>query len=248
MSAPAADTVNAPLPGDATLPVRPIAPISCAVQGAGRAGVVVTPMLSTDAVVSMPVSWLVTATPTLALPPRTTDVVPIGVHDVPSDDTSPENVDPLRASRSHTGSVREAPARNVVDAPEAGRAMNSMPPSGRTSRMRCADPGSTVSRHMIPAFANTFVFRSDATRTTICPFPAAGVLVYVNESAEPQMSAPAACTVIALPLTDAVPPSPTTPTSRVVQGIDVLGGEPAVTVTLVKVAVVVVDVVWLVTA
>src|SRR5215471_10025541 len=129
MSAPAADTVNAPLPDDVTLPARPTPPTSCAVHGGGSAeDVFVTATLSNVAVVNMPLLWLVTATPTVALLPRTRDVMPIRVHDVPSPDRSPAKVDPLRVSRNHTGQVWMPPATNVVDAPATGRVMNSISP------------------------------------------------------------------------------------------------------------------------
>src|SRR5436190_20284495 len=124
MSAPAAVIVNAPLPVATTLPARPTAPMSWAIHGGGReTGDSITVTLSNAAVVNAAVLWLVTAMPTSAAFPRESDAVPTGVHDVPSDETSPENVDPLRVRRSHAGGVRTPLAMTVVGAPAADRVM-----------------------------------------------------------------------------------------------------------------------------
>src|SRR6185369_7779659 len=85
------------------------------------------------------------------------DVAPTVVHVDPSCEISPVTVSPLRESRSQRGNDAVAPARYFVSAPVELRVMNSMLPSGRTSRITRAADGSIDSRSINPAFANGFV-------------------------------------------------------------------------------------------
>src|SRR5580765_7410404 len=102
----------------------PPAPVAGAgVAGAAGGTAIATP--SNIAVLSCATSWLVTASPTSALPAIATLVLPTGVHVVPFDDVQPETPEPLRASFSHAGAAAVPPARYAVAAPEAGRDMNS---------------------------------------------------------------------------------------------------------------------------
>jgi hypothetical protein len=58
---------------------------------------------------------------------------------------------PLRTNFSHTGKLAVAPARKVLGAPAVGRVMNSMPPSGLTSRTTSAAPDDlAVAPHWLP--------------------------------------------------------------------------------------------------
>jgi hypothetical protein len=58
---------------------------------------------------------------------------------------------PLRTNFSHTGKLAVAPARKVLGAPAVGRVMNSMPPSGLTSRITSAAPDDlAVAPHWLP--------------------------------------------------------------------------------------------------
>src|SRR4051794_3126209 len=111
--------------------------------GGGGGGVVVvvlpavTLTLSNVDVSSCDVSWLVTIRPASALAVIDVEVLPTPVHVVPSLDTEPVTVAPLRDSFSHAGIGCDPPAMNVVVPPDAERVMNSMLPSGRTSRITC---------------------------------------------------------------------------------------------------------------
>jgi hypothetical protein len=66
-------------------------------------------MLSKVAVVSAEVVWLVTANPAFAVAAIATVTLPTGVHVVPSAETDPVNVDPLRVSFSQVGMAAVAP-------------------------------------------------------------------------------------------------------------------------------------------
>src|ERR1700730_14985705 len=52
----------------------------------------------------------------------------------------------------------EAPAMNDIDPPVSCLTMNSMPPSGFTSRIAVAASSSGPARNITPALANVFVF------------------------------------------------------------------------------------------
>src|SRR5215510_16526460 len=108
-------------------------------------------------------SWLVTTTP---LNPRPNGVDPTVVHDTPSEDMRPTTLPADSDSRSQTGSVAVAPAINVVSPPDALLVMNSMPPSGLTSRITCGDEASSPCRTMTPAFANGWPAEKLSTRAT----------------------------------------------------------------------------------
>src|SRR5437764_14792034 len=106
---------------------------------------------------------------------------------------------------------------NVVSAPVAGLDMNSRSPVGRTSRITCADDGSSESRSITPTFANGFVFRRLLTRRNTSPLPTSGAYMYPKLSAVPQMSPPAAwISNWVLPRNVALPATPTMPTSEYV--------------------------------
>src|SRR5512140_163307 len=117
--------------------------MSSLVHGAGSAlfETDVTGRLSNVDVVSCDVSWLVTASPApiiVVVEKTGTEVLPIGDHVDPSDETAASTCCPVRVSRSHTGAGADRPAMNVVLAPWLVRAMNSISPVGRTSRITFA--------------------------------------------------------------------------------------------------------------
>src|SRR5689334_20853936 len=98
MSAPDPATVNVPFayeddPGAATEPT------SCAVHGAGRplAGVV-TETLSNVDVDKVPLTWLVTASPTVTLAFIDREKLSMSIQLLPSADTYPLIVEPVRPS------------------------------------------------------------------------------------------------------------------------------------------------------
>src|SRR5262252_936346 len=117
---------------------------------------------------------------------------------------------------------------NVVEPPVAVRVMNSTSPVGRTSRMTWAEPGSSESRIITPAFANVFVGVVLVTRATISacvsgysskrvPESLNAWLTNWNASLVPQMSAPAPRTVNTPAAYDALPARPVAPTSWLAQ-------------------------------
>jgi hypothetical protein len=130
--------------------------------------------LSKVDVLSVEISWLVTARPTNALDAIEIVAAPTVVHVLPSADMNPVTVPPLRVSFSHCGDAWLPPPMYVVAPPVADRVMNSRLPFGRASRMTCADPDAVVSRSMTPALANVLVFCRPVTRATICPSPLSG--------------------------------------------------------------------------
>src|SRR6266436_6133995 len=74
-------------------------------------------------------SWLVTARPKLVSSNAEGNVEePTGVQSRPSEEMVPVTVSPVRARRSHTGTLCVAPPRYVMDPPLLVRAMNSMSP------------------------------------------------------------------------------------------------------------------------
>src|SRR5438093_4142235 len=98
--------------------------------GGGGAPAVVTVTLSNVDVLSVDVSWLVTARPMFALAPIDVGVLPTVVHVEPFADTEPVTVPPLRASLSHCGDPWLPPAMKLVAPPVDERVMNSRLPSG----------------------------------------------------------------------------------------------------------------------
>src|SRR5207248_2472040 len=123
--------------------------------------------LSTTAVVSDVVTWLVTAMPARGLEDPAIDVVPTVVHVLPSVETALVTTPPARESRSQPGKPTVVPPRYVVAPFTAERCMNSTLPSGLISRMTCGEPADVVSRSMTPALAYGLVFCRLVTRATI---------------------------------------------------------------------------------
>src|SRR5207244_1054292 len=100
--------------------------------GGGGCGLVeATLTLSNVDVFDTVVSWLVTTEPMFTLVGIAVDTLPTAVHVLPSLDTDPVMVDPVRASFNQTGNACDPPARNVVAPPSVDRVMNSRLPSGR---------------------------------------------------------------------------------------------------------------------
>ena len=167
------------------------------------------------------------------------EVLPTAVHVVPSPDTEPITVPALRESFSQAGKVCDPPAMNAVEPPDEERVMNSMLPSGRTSRITCGESAAVVCRSMTPAFAYGFTFCSAVTRAISWPSPLSGCEAYWNASAVPQISPPAPRTLKVEPDRAEPPVTPTAPTSRLVQGFGSAppagggggGADPADTVT-----------------
>src|SRR5580765_4216395 len=158
----------------------------------------------------------------------TTVVIPTTCQLWPSDETNPVNWSPERLSFSQTGNDAAEPATNIIDAPSVGRAMNSITPFGRTSRMTAALDGlSKVPASTTPAFANVFAACSDVTRAMMSPSPIMKFLTSWNESLVPQMSDPAPRTVNVPFSVNASPVRPTAPTGVGYQGggtVDTTGG------------------------
>jgi hypothetical protein len=125
--------------------------------------------LSTVAVASCALSWLVTATPASGAMGRPTLVLHSTVHCRPSVDVDAITVPLVQPRRSHTGRLDVAPSTYCIDAPAAARVMNSMPPSGFTSRMAVAAFASTPARSITPAFPNAFAACRFAMRATMKP-------------------------------------------------------------------------------
>src|SRR6516162_205627 len=192
MSAPAPLMVNVP-PENVASPAMPTAPTSPSDHDVGSP--------PTDAATltcvnidwfRMVGSWLVTASPATALPASV--AVPSVIHVAPSVDTAAVTAEPARVSFNHAGDVTVAPAIKDVLPPVDARVMNSIPPSGLTSRTTCAEASSADWRIMTPAFANGDVICSPFTTAMIVPSPASGCDTNWNASAVPQMSAPAPAT------------------------------------------------------
>src|SRR5512143_2359279 len=133
----------------------------------GGAWRTLTSIESKVAVVSTPEAWLVTASP-MSPPVRfATSTLPTIVQFEPSTDTQPTKVFERRCSLSHVGIAWKPPATKVVVPPSAVRAMNSMPPSGFTSRSTCGDEAEVDDRSISPAFAYGLVFCRLVTRAII---------------------------------------------------------------------------------
>jgi len=97
---------------------------------------------------------------------------------------------------SSAGSVTFAVPRNCTPQPAHRRAMNSIFPSGRVSRITVAAFSAVPSRDIRPALANEFAASRLKTRLTTRRLFAFGYCsANSNESDEPQMSAPAPSTV-----------------------------------------------------
>jgi len=101
-------------------------------------------------------SWLVTAKPanrSRCSGPASDDAIATQLR--PSADWNAVNWPAARSSFSQgIVTIAGAPATNTMSPPEADRTMNSSPPSGFTSRIAPAEPGSTLVRSMTPALAN----------------------------------------------------------------------------------------------
>src|SRR5262249_43961213 len=135
--------------------------------GGGGCEPLVTVTLSNVDLFSVLAATLQTTRPATALVPMLSVVLPTVVHVLPSADTAPVTVLPLRVRRIHAGGVLNAVARNVVSAPALDRIMNSRSPVGRTSRMTWAALAAVDSRIITPAFANVFVFCMLVSRAAI---------------------------------------------------------------------------------
>src|SRR5262245_51113193 len=158
------------------------------------------------------VSWLVTARPASTPSPNVTSMLPTVVQVCPSGEIAAITWFPVRVSRSHPPNDMVPPPRYDMLPPSATRAMNSTPPSGLISRTTRALDGDNAPI-VTPALAYTWVFVSPRTCALTIPSPARGCVTAPNESAEPQMSEPAARTK-KVPFETVPPPGvPTVPTS-----------------------------------
>src|ERR1700704_1617515 len=101
-------------------------------------------------------------------------VVPTVVHVVPFADSRPVTVVPLRTRRTHRGGAPVDPP--VLTAPPflVGRHCIAAPLAADTSIKACADPGSSVSRIMTPAFDQLSACWTLTTRAWIEPSPVSG--------------------------------------------------------------------------
>src|SRR5436190_216310 len=126
-------------------------------SGGGGAPPSATDTLSNTDVLSLVLSWLVTASPPSVWNGNDTWMLPIAVHVKPSGDTDAVNNCSARSSISHCGCAQVLPAMNSVGHPVAVRATNSAQPSGLTLSMTCLASPAVPSRNMMPAFANAFV-------------------------------------------------------------------------------------------
>src|SRR6184192_3807329 len=139
---------------------------------------VVSATLSNVALLSTRGSWLVTARPARTLPPTDSVAFPTVVQFWPSAETAPVIVDPTRVNLSQAGEGCIMLAIQIVGTPVFDRAMNSISPVGRRSRMTCGASAAADPRIITPAFAYVFVLVRFATRATTCPSPASGWLTY----------------------------------------------------------------------
>src|ERR1700681_1688803 len=83
-------------------------------------------------------------------------------------------IEPLRYSNKPVGNVIGALAMNPVAPPGVHRAMNSVWPLGRMSKITLRDEGSSGSRIITPAFAKVLVFTSVGRLIQIQPSPSNG--------------------------------------------------------------------------
>src|SRR5579885_2662181 len=95
--------------------------------GGTSAGAPRTATLSKVAVLVTALLWLVTASPTYAVLPSAIVSLPTSVHVLPSADTYPVTVLPLRTSRTQYGTVAAGPAVCVVCPPATVRRWNAVP-------------------------------------------------------------------------------------------------------------------------
>src|SRR3982751_29989 len=93
--------------------------------------------------------------------------VPTTVQLVPFEDAEAVKVFPVRSSLSQYGAATAGPAVRVVAPPVSLRRWNVRPCPGVRATKALAEFAAMLSRIMIPAFAQAFVYGSDATRTII---------------------------------------------------------------------------------
>src|SRR4051812_42865235 len=113
--------------------------------------------LSKVQVAAAPVVWLVTPRPTNTVCPMLIVSVPTSVHATPSADSYALNVLPLRVSFTQRGAADALPELPVLTPPVAVRRWNAMPLVHDPSMKPCADPASSVSRIMTPAFTQALM-------------------------------------------------------------------------------------------
>src|SRR4051794_7085106 len=113
--------------------------------GGGPEGVVTATLSNVD-VLSVFTSWLGTRSPINADVGIVVVVLPTVVQVDPFEGSEPVTGSPDRTSLSHAGVGCVAPASHEVEPFVAERAMNSIVPSGRTSRMTCAAPAAVDPR------------------------------------------------------------------------------------------------------
>jgi len=154
MSAPAPFTVKTPFDTDAA-PAMPTGPTSLEDHPDGAIGNTVGVRNWNSPWFSVVGSWLVTATPYSAMPEG--NGVDPTVWQGPVVHTYAVTTPRSRIRNNSPPGVGGKPAMNVVGPPGVERVMNSIPPSGFTSRITCGEPGSRFVRIMIPTLAKGFV-------------------------------------------------------------------------------------------
>src|SRR5258708_5830016 len=92
----------------------------------------------------------------------------------PSADSKPVIAFPLRTMRTQSGGVESEAAALSELPPVEGRHCSATPLADETSMSACAEPGSSVSRIITPAFDHALAAVTLATRAVIEPSPASG--------------------------------------------------------------------------
>src|SRR5690242_5331957 len=101
--------------------------------------------------------------------------LPTTHHDTPSNEADAVMTSPFRDSFTHFGAGPAPPYVSVDPPPVTVRRWNASPFPTDTSMNACAEPASSVSRIITPAFAQSSLPLSDATRATIEPSLASDV-------------------------------------------------------------------------
>ena len=128
-----------------------------------------TEMLSNMEEFNTVFSCAVTASPTSIWPGMALLTLPTKVQLVPSGETAPVKIFPVRTRRTQYGAITFGPVVLAVAPSVTVRRTNADPLPGVMAMSACFDPAARLSRNITPAFAHGSVFSTAATRATICP-------------------------------------------------------------------------------
>ena len=128
--------------------------------------------LSNAQIAEAAVVWLVTPRPTNTFVPIGMLSVPTTVQFTPSAYSEAVNKLPLRVSFNHRGAVESDPELFVLVPPVRPRRWNATPFEVETRMNACADPASSVSRIITPAFTQALTpCWIEVTRAMMVPSP-----------------------------------------------------------------------------